>query len=116
MDSVRYIFDAKYYQNLKSLDYKQVSYYFLLKHAEATRDSENNVVSNIQTYNALFLPTELDEHSEVHFELDSFYNVDEAEFVNGHGTDPQLTQGADHAAGNLAAVSDQDSIKRGGVN
>lgn len=81
MDSVRYIFDAKYYQNLKGLDYKQVSYYFLLKHAEATRDSENNVVSNIQTYNALFLPTELDDHSEVHFELDSFYNVDEAEFV-----------------------------------
>ena len=81
MNNVRYIFDAKYYQNLKGLDYKQVSYYFLLKHAEAMRNSENNVVSNVQTYNALFLPTELDEHSEVHFELDTFYNVDEAEFV-----------------------------------
>ena len=81
MNNIRYIFDAKYYQNLKGLDYKQVSYYFLLKHAEAMRNSENNVVSNVQTYNALFLPTELDEHSEVHFELDTFYNVDEAEFV-----------------------------------
>ncbi|WP_436960591.1 hypothetical protein [Staphylococcus xylosus] len=45
-----YIFDSKYYQKLTGLNYKQVSYYFLL-------NNQNNPSMNLNTYNALLLPT-----------------------------------------------------------
>lgn len=80
-DKVRYIFDAKYYQYLNELDYKQVSYYFLLKHYGAKKDAEGNVSENIRTFSALILPTEDEDHSEIHFELNPSYNLDEERFL-----------------------------------
>jgi len=80
-DQTRYIFDAKYYRELYELDYKQVSYYFLLKHYGVNRDAEGNIMGDITTYNALLLPTEEEERSIVHFELNPEYNLDEERFV-----------------------------------
>lgn len=80
-DHIRYIFDAKYYQSLNELDYKQVAYYFLLKHFEAPRDSDGAVIRELQTYNALILPTEKESYSHTHFELNPDFNRDETKFV-----------------------------------
>lgn len=64
----RYIFDAKYYNRIESLDYKQISYYFLLRHI----DNENN--DELVIYNALILPTSGQRIKKVHFDLDKAYN------------------------------------------
>lgn len=64
----RYIFDAKYYSRIESLDYKQISYYFLLRYI----DNENN--DELITYNALILPTSGPQIKKVHFELDKAFN------------------------------------------
>lgn len=64
----RYIFDAKYYNRIESLDYKQISYYFLLQHI----DNESNDVLKI--YNALILPTSGPQIKKVHFDLDKVFN------------------------------------------
>lgn len=81
LNDIRYIFDAKYYQRLNDLDYKQISYYFLLKHFDAIKDKHGEIVSELRTYNALILPTECEEHSEVHFELNPNYNLNETSFT-----------------------------------
>lgn len=80
-DKIRYIFDAKYYQALNELDYKQVSYYFLLKHYGTKKDNGGKPSENIRTYSALILPTEDEDHREIHFELNPLYNLDEERFV-----------------------------------
>lgn len=80
-DNTRYLFDAKYYQNLKELDYKQIAYYFLLKHFEAKRDENGKIISELHTYNALMLPTAHESYSEVHFELNPEYNENEKNFI-----------------------------------
>ncbi|WP_062051530.1 hypothetical protein [Bacillus sp. JCM 19034] len=77
----RYIFDAKYYQKLVGLDYKQIAYYFLLKHYGSHRDDNGNIVNEPETYNALILPTEYEEYSEVHFDLNTEYNLNETQFI-----------------------------------
>ncbi|WJP97270.1 hypothetical protein [Macrococcus bovicus] len=71
-----YIYDAKYYSEVKKLDYKQVSYYFLLKDIKKT-SSEREIL----IHNFLFLPTYLDNYQKDHFILDPFYNNDEENFV-----------------------------------
>jgi hypothetical protein len=81
LDDKRYIFDAKYYQKLTKLDYKQVAYYFLLKHFETNRDESGSIKNELETYNALILPTEYEIYSEVHFELNPEYNLNESKFV-----------------------------------
>ncbi|MBU5213068.1 hypothetical protein [Heyndrickxia oleronia] len=66
----KYIFDAKYYTEINKLDYKQISYYFLLKNYENGRI--------IKVYNALILPTSETEIKNIHFHLDKEYcEVDE---------------------------------------
>ncbi|MBU9712003.1 hypothetical protein [Evansella tamaricis] len=77
----RYIMDAKYYQAIKELDYKQISYYFLLKHFEAKRDSNGDVIEELKTYNALILPTAGKNDSEKHFEFNPEFNMNEERFV-----------------------------------
>lgn len=54
----QYIFDSKYYVDLKRIDYKQIAYYSILK-------------SRVQgeTFNVLILPTEDTAKSEFYFEL-----------------------------------------------
>jgi hypothetical protein len=81
LEDKRYIFDAKYYQKLTKLDYKQVAYYFLLKHFETNRDLSGSVKNELETYNALILPTKYEIYSEVHFELNPEYNLNESKFV-----------------------------------
>lgn len=79
-ENCRYIFDAKYYQNVKNLNYKQISYYFLLKWYESKINSEG-IKTPIKTYNALILPTETEYKMETHFSLNTDFNKDEEEFV-----------------------------------
>lgn len=66
----KYIFDAKYYTEINKLDYKQISYYFLLKNFENDR--------KLKIYNALILPTSESTTKNIHFHLDNeFSGVDE---------------------------------------
>ena len=66
----KYIFDAKYYTEVNKLDYKQISYYFLLKNFVNGR--------NLRTYNALILPTSELRTKSIHFDLDKeFCEADE---------------------------------------
>ncbi|WHX66059.1 hypothetical protein QNH26_20680 [Peribacillus frigoritolerans] len=66
----KYIFDAKYYTEVKKLDYKQITYYFLLKNFENDR--------KLKIYNALILPTSESGIKNIHFDLDEeFCEVDE---------------------------------------
>jgi hypothetical protein len=75
----RYIFDAKYYLHDKELNYKQVAYYFLMKHFQA-KDEDGNI-KPLKTYNALILPTEEnDPKSEHHFRLNPEFNLDDPDF------------------------------------
>lgn len=80
----RYIFDAKYYQKIDNLNYKQIAYYFLLKHHQGRFDQETQKTVPLKTFNALLLPTErtmehIDNYNK-HFELNPTYNLDEDSF------------------------------------
>lgn len=82
-DGVRYIFDGKYYSEVKELNYKQIAYYFLLKHHEGIHVIQSDTIVPLLTHNILILPTNM--HPEdpsnfkVHFNLDTNYNRDESE-------------------------------------
>lgn len=79
-ENERYIFDAKYYHNLKELNYKQIAYAFLLKH-QGDNDSFWNH-DNKRTYSALILPTAENQIStELHFQLNSDCNRDYNPFM-----------------------------------
>lgn len=70
-DGNQYIFDSKYYTEIKSLDYKQLSYYKLLKY---------KVEKDKKTYNALILPGE--KESCHHFKLaDAFKSSQENNII-----------------------------------
>lgn len=71
----RYLFDAKYYQTVSELDYKQIAYYFLLK------DKFNDKSFHGKTYNALIFPTEKAAYQKEHFHLKETFNRDEVDFV-----------------------------------
>lgn len=79
-ENIRYIFDGKYYNDVKELNYKQIAYYFLLKH----HDSEKNEGESIVTNNILILPTHRDSKDEnnyvMHFQLNPLFNKDETNF------------------------------------
>lgn len=79
-DTCRYIFDAKYYQNIHNLNYKQVSYYFLLKWHNSDMNSTGNE-EPLETYNGLILPTDTDYKMKTHFSLNPDFNKDEKSFV-----------------------------------
>lgn len=57
---IAYLFDSKYYKNINSLDYKQLSYYFILKQS---RKYYNKVIIN-----GLILPTEKDYSFRIHID------------------------------------------------
>lgn len=69
----RYLFDAKYYQVMNELDYKQIAYYFLLK------DKFNDMNFKGKTYNALILPTKKAAYQREHFHLKENFNHDESD-------------------------------------
>lgn len=83
-NNIRYIFDAKYYNEVRELNYKQISYYFLLKHLEGI-PNKNGKIEPLPTNNLLLLPTERyskDERNfKKHFDLNPLYNLNETEFV-----------------------------------
>ncbi|WP_077212408.1 LlaJI family restriction endonuclease [Bacillus dakarensis] len=68
----KYIFDAKYFTEINKLDYKQISYYFLLK------NYENDL--KLKIYNGLILPTSEPNMKKVHFNLDKEFSEAEEEF------------------------------------
>ncbi|WP_164993375.1 LlaJI family restriction endonuclease [Macrococcus sp. DPC7161] len=74
-EGYKLILDAKYYNEIKGLNYKQASYYFLSKHDQV------KINETIKTYNLLLLPTEREMDDEknkrTHFLFNSIYNRDE---------------------------------------
>lgn len=83
-NNLRYIFDAKYFNEVRELNYKQISYYFLLKHFEGI-PNENGEIAPLPTNNVLLLPTDRNRDDErnfkKHFDLNPLFNLDEREFV-----------------------------------
>ncbi|WNW01868.1 hypothetical protein RRF68_00210 [Tenacibaculum sp. HL-MS23] len=65
----QYIFDAKYFDSLASLNYKQYSYHEMLK----------NKIEDNKTISALLLPSEYDNSTEIHFILSDEYKQEEAQ-------------------------------------
>ena len=58
LDNVAYLFDSKYYKEIKNLDYKQIAYNYILKSSE--------IYINREVVNGLILPTEKEYHHRVH--------------------------------------------------
>ena len=65
-DTAQYIFDAKYYNEMTELDYKQLVYMLLLNNREG-------IPGETITYSALILPSE-DRKTKGHFKIDSTFN------------------------------------------
>lgn len=65
-EDTQFIFDAKYYTNIKGMDYKQISYYLFLNEC---RDDIAEPKKYSKTYSALILPGERRE-SKIHFKMD----------------------------------------------
>lgn len=84
-ENARYIFDGKYYDEVRELNYKQIAYYFLLKHHKGTEEVVNDekVVIPLPTHNILILPTDVDlndtSNYKIHFNLNTDFNRDETE-------------------------------------
>lgn len=71
----QFIFDAKYYNKIVGINYKQVAYYFFL---EKISDRLNCKRKFERTYNALILPGDCKQ--KIHFKFDPKYNSDESDF------------------------------------
>lgn len=80
-EDYKLILDAKYYDEIKGLNYKQVSYYFLLKFHNFHKD----IQEYLQTYNILLLPTHRNQNDEnnkrIHYIQDPRYNKYEKDFI-----------------------------------
>lgn len=63
------IFDAKYYNSISGINYKQIAYYLFLKEK---KNEECNAVPEV-TYSALILPGS-ERKTKVHFKMDDNYN------------------------------------------
>lgn len=59
-DGVAYLFDSKYYKQIKDLNYKQMSYYFIL------RNSKKYI--NEKIVNGLILPTDKEYYYKIHLD------------------------------------------------
>lgn len=70
------IFDAKYYNSISGINYKQIAYYLFLK--EKTNE-EHGTIPNI-TYSALILPGS-ERETKVHFKMDDNYNRSCADLI-----------------------------------
>lgn len=77
-----FIFDAKYYVNVSDLDYKQLSYHFILSNRRKN------------TYNYLLLPTVGKYYNKLHFSLSDLYITD----VNVVGDLEEETENIDTVA------------------
>lgn len=74
--SKQYIFDSKYYVDLKRIDYKQIAYHSILK----------SFIEG-ETFNVLILPTSGESKSEYYFELNEEYytrDVDKISIITSH--------------------------------
>ncbi len=60
LDKTAYLFDSKYYKEIKNLDYKQIAYNYILKSSER--------YINKAIVNGLILPTEKEYHHRVHLD------------------------------------------------
>ncbi|QQQ85562.1 hypothetical protein JHD53_06070 [Peptacetobacter hiranonis] len=69
-ENTQLIFDAKYYSDIKGMDYKQISYLFMLS---GMKDSITDKKKFKKTYSALILPSEK-RFTKIHFQIDSMYN------------------------------------------
>lgn len=65
------IFDAKYYTEVKGMDYKQIAYYIFLNEY---RDDPIKAIKYAKTHSALILPGEKRE-SKIHFKMDPQFNL-----------------------------------------
>ncbi|MEB5648792.1 hypothetical protein [Mammaliicoccus sciuri] len=74
----QYIFDAKYYNKLDGIDYKQLAYYFILKNY-SEKKSLDFVKKHKITHNALLLPG--DRQQKIHFKFKPEYNPEESNFI-----------------------------------
>jgi len=72
------IFDAKYYTNIKGIDYKQIAYYLFLNEYRDNINDDSPKYS--KTYSALLLPAE-ERSSKIHFQMDPLYNKTNKDFV-----------------------------------
>lgn len=76
------ILDAKYYDEVRGLNYKQASYYFLLKHHNLFN---NGNLETWKTYNILLLPTSRIQNHESnkrkHYVQNTDYNNEEKDFT-----------------------------------
>lgn len=73
------ILDAKYYDEVRGLNYKQTAYYFLLKH----HNQFKNDISEWDTYNLLLLPASnrsKENNEKKHYILNPIYNKNEKNF------------------------------------
>lgn len=63
----RYVFDSKYYNDIKGVDYKQIAYCFMLSQFNGGDRNEETRVNSVRTYGALILPG--DKPQRIHFSL-----------------------------------------------
>lgn len=75
-DGIAYLFDSKYYKDIRDLDYKQMAYYYILK------SSENYI--NEKVVNGLILPTEDEYHYRVHLDTRDREGLLEELFIVEH--------------------------------
>lgn len=73
----QYIFDAKYYNQVEGINYKQAAYYFFLENY--SEDDSNHKKKYDITHNALILPG--NKGQRVHFRFNPKFNSKEKSFV-----------------------------------
>lgn len=73
----QYIFDAKYYNQIEGINYKQAAYYFFLENY--SDDASNHKKKYAITHNALILPGNKEQR--VHFRFNPKFNSEEKSFV-----------------------------------
>lgn len=74
---IQLIFDAKYYNDFRGIDYKQLAYYFLLKEYH---DKGDSVPKYKQTLSALIAPGEKRE-TKIHFSMNDQFSFTDKDFV-----------------------------------
>lgn len=74
----QFIFDAKYYNKMDGINYKQVAYYFFLEKFSDT-GPEYNKQKYTRTHNALILPG--NQEQRIHFSFNPQFNNEESDFM-----------------------------------
>lgn len=71
------IFDAKYYNEIRGMNYKQISYVFMLKEL---RKSIGCIPEYSKTYSALILPSNVRD-TKIHFKMDPLFNFSNKDII-----------------------------------